>query len=95
MPWDHGKYREGTAYRKNVNHTKKERSPKDLDREAWREIEKTGTSQHTWRRGYKKWTVLNDHRRHRRYSKRMVKRGEWEELFDRDWFVFNNPWHWD
>ena len=32
MPWDHGKYREGTAYRKNVNHTKKERSPKDLGR---------------------------------------------------------------
>lgn len=98
IPWEHGKYREGTAYRKKPHHTKKVKTQKDLDREAWREIEQTDRDKRKrkyWCRSYKKSTVLNDHRRHRRYSKRMAKAGRDEELFDRLWIKINDPWNWD
>jgi len=93
IPWNHGNYREGTAYRKNVNHEKK---PKEwTDRECWREIKKCRHRPYWSRSGRKQKIIKFDHRRHRRYSKKICKNGDWERLHDRDWFWFNNAWNWD
>ena len=101
IPWNHGNYREGTAYRKNVNHEKK---PKEwTDRECWREIKKCRHRPYWSRSGRKQKIIKFDHRRHRSYSKRVLDKARktqeredmGEELYARDWHRINNPWNWD
>jgi len=95
---------EGRRYVKKPSHKKKEKSQKELDRQAWREHKQVKRDKakrqdlHGWRSdGCPKWLKRHCNKKHRQWERRMIEKERYEELgvnYYKRKDIFD-PWLWD
>lgn len=93
----YGEYRQGTSYRRNPEHQKKETSDETANKTIWRNSKKDWRHGYTWKRGGKsRGECLKMARRgERRWVKQMLYRERYEDIPLKDGTMFYDPWDWD
>ncbi len=91
-----GPYREGTKYRKNTSHGKKEESQKAI----WREVSgiTRDKSKPHYRSSARKATARKAaNGAYRKWCKQVLHKGNYDAFAnsDTDWKEFHDPWDWD
>lgn len=93
MTWrhqfEHGAYREGTAYRRNRAHKKKGKT-----KDPWREkLDKKNYSRSKENRKTKRYYKRYGSHAHRQRVRYWLKKDP-EQLHNRDFLRYQNPWVW-
>jgi hypothetical protein len=93
----YGKYRQGTSYRRNPEHQKKETSAEDINKTIWRNSRKDWRHGYTWKRGLKcRGQHLKMARQNERaWVRQMLHRERYEDILLKDGTMFYDPWNWD
>ena len=77
---------------------KKTLSDKDKANAEWREHKgiNIDKSKHGWRgRGCPKWLKRHSNKLHRQWQRGKINQGEWDDMSDVDYKLFQDPWMWD
>lgn len=86
-----------SAYRRNPEHEKKVLSEQEINKREWRK--KKGISKDKskayYRRGAGKWYKKYSNTLHRQWEREMIHAEKWDEISDKDYKFFLDPWLWD
>jgi len=98
-----GEYRQGTSYRRNPEHQKKEASDEVANKTIWRDSRKDWRHHHKCRYGHsckrggtaRGWCLKTSRRCERRWVKQMIYRERYEDIPLKDGTMFYEPWAWN
>lgn len=93
-----GEYRQGTSYRRNPEHQKKETSDEAINKTIWRNSKKDWRHDcHSWKRGNKSRGehLKRARQNERHWVKHMLQRERYEDIPIKDGTMFYDPWDWD
>lgn len=93
----YGYNHEKASYRRDETHKKKVLSDDEFKRREWRQKKKMrkDNSKPSYRRGAGKWYKQYSNTLHRQWERQMIHAEKWDDMSEKDYKFFLDPWMWD